>query len=278
MAFAWVLLGAAIATDFVLSVSPDTLVGNVLEWLPLGIGRELPLNGYDHTWMLVAGVTWSLRWEWGFYLTLPILGLVFGTRWRSRWGALLTIPIIVVITHRTGWAGPNMLIAFAIGIFAATLGRPKLTQTTNALLSVVALVAVARSLTNPSFHTPDGWIRVVPLLLLGISFVCVSSGASIFGLLTSRPAKRLGDVSYPLYLLQGLALNSLRTIPTLRHAMVASITGYWLLVLVAANVLIVIATAVHVLVERPGIALGQRVMARGAPSVGGHEARAGSRL
>lgn len=44
--------------------------------------------------------------------------------------------------------------------------------------------------------------------LLGAAFYLGSSGPILFGILTSQPARRLGDISYSVYLLLlGLALG-----------------------------------------------------------------------
>jgi peptidoglycan/LPS O-acetylase OafA/YrhL len=84
-----------------------------------------------------------------------------------------------------------------------------------------------------------------------------SKSASI-GLLVSRPAIRLGDVSYGIYLLQGLVLAAV-----FRSSFVRGVTSSpvlnWSLTLIAGILLIAVATAGHVIVERPGIALGKYV-------------------
>jgi peptidoglycan/LPS O-acetylase OafA/YrhL len=41
-----------------------------------------------------------------------------------------------------------------------------------------------------------------PIILLGGAFFLIANGASLFGLLNTKPAVRLGNVSYGLYLLQ----------------------------------------------------------------------------
>ncbi|MBV9117719.1 MAG: acyltransferase family protein, partial [Acetobacteraceae bacterium] len=98
-----------------------------------------------------------------------------------------------------------------------------------------------------------------PVILLGLAFFLVASGCTVFGLLASRAARRLGDVSYGIYLLQGLVLALV--LRPLRAASLASPVEHWALVLVCAALLVVLATATHTLVERPGIALGKRVAA-----------------
>jgi peptidoglycan/LPS O-acetylase OafA/YrhL len=55
-----------------------------------------------------------------------------------------------------------------------------------------------------------------PIILLGGAFFLIISGAKLFSLLSSRPARRLGNVSYGIYLLQELIMTLvLRRILTL---------------------------------------------------------------
>ena len=95
--------------------------------------------------------------------------------------------------------------------------------------------------------------------MLGIAFYLIASGCSFFGLLTSRPARRLGDVSYGIYLLQGLVFTAAFAVQPVRDFALASGLGHWCIVLLCGALLIAAATAVHVGIERTGIELGKRV-------------------
>lgn len=53
---------------------------------------------------------------------------------------------------------------------------------------------------------------------MGCFFYLVASGNTLGGLLTSRPARVLGTVSYSLYLLQGLVLFAGRSVVRLKGA------------------------------------------------------------
>ena len=62
-------------------VSPisETIVG-VFNWLGFTIFGEADLNGRFRTGLINAGVTWSLPYEWFFYIALPIIALFVGIR------------------------------------------------------------------------------------------------------------------------------------------------------------------------------------------------------
>ena len=131
---------------------------------------------------------------------------------------------------------------------------PRLPLSDNAASGLVLVVLVA---TFALFSTA---FSVAPIILLGVVFYLVTSGCTVFGVLTSRPARRLGNVSYGIYLLQGLALAVVLRPGPLRALSLADPAYHWALVLLCAVLLTVLATIMHVLIERPGIRAGQKVI------------------
>jgi len=99
----------------------------------------------------------------------------------------------------------------------------------------------------------------VTALLLAVFFYLVCSGASLFGLLTSHSAQRLGNISYSLYLMQGLVLTLiLGSVPIQRYAM-ALPQNYWIVGIACACALVICAALGYAFIERPAIAFGKRV-------------------
>jgi peptidoglycan/LPS O-acetylase OafA/YrhL len=87
-------------------------------------------------------------------------------------------------------------------------------------------------------------------------------GGTLFGLLLTRPAKRLGAISYGIYLLQGPIFFVLFAPASVRSAAAESAWVHWAVVMIAALALTLIATATHALIERPGVLAGQWVLRR----------------
>jgi peptidoglycan/LPS O-acetylase OafA/YrhL len=96
-------------------------------------------------------------------------------------------------------------------------------------------------------------------LLMGFVFYLITSGCSVFGLLCSRVAQRLGDVSYGIYLLQGLVLTIVFSFGPARALALASPVLHWSMMLSCAVLLVVVATCTHTWIERTGIETGKRV-------------------
>jgi peptidoglycan/LPS O-acetylase OafA/YrhL len=93
-------------------------------------------------------------------------------------------------------------------------------------------------------------------------FHLLTSGATLFGLIELRAARRLGNISYGIYLLQGLVPTLLLPLPRLKALAVASPDGFWLATALCALVLTLMSAAAYALPERPGIRLGKTIAHR----------------
>jgi peptidoglycan/LPS O-acetylase OafA/YrhL len=253
-----VLLIVFARTGFTHHVTGPELAHELRMNFALGLGGNiLDVNGYLGTGTLLANATWTIKREWLFNFSLPLVGLP--TR-----SAVLHLPFTVVgliassaaaalYPARTGLVWDLLFLA---GMTCASLHEKGLScRLSDNVASVIVIF-----LLPVVFFFPDTY-SVIPALLLGGVFYLITSGCSVFGLLVSRPARRLGDISYGICLLQGLALAALFQPEILRSLAVASPVYHWGLGLLSAVLLIFIATAAHVVIERPGIALGRRVSA-----------------
>jgi len=255
-------------TGWTLAEPVSTVAKEVTNWLALGIRPRYEVNGFRDTQVLLAGVTWSLRFEWDFYGALFVLALT-----------LAAICRMLPARHQLfSWLLPGFILAaclirspspnypdnaiccalFSLGMLAAACGPFRLGPDWLRSSAVLALVAIAL-VGFPSSY------QAGPVLLLGAAFTLIASGCTVFGIMTSRPAIRLGDISYGIYLLQGLALAAAFRPAPLRLLALADPYYHWLLLLSATLALVGAATIVHVIVERPGIALGRRIAQRFAP-------------
>lgn len=70
----------AIVSRGKLQESPVAVAGEVARWLAFTIPGYPDINRVKDTWVIIAGVTWSLRYEWLFYLLLPALAIATRVR------------------------------------------------------------------------------------------------------------------------------------------------------------------------------------------------------
>ena len=178
------------------------ILTEVIQWLSFTVIGAPDLNGITPTFIIVAGVTWSLPYEWLFYFSLPLLAL-----------AVKVIPplpyIALSIAGITGlviWGSQNNLmvfIPFFSGIIAAILARYDLFRRFAAqrMSSLILICCMATAVAlYPSVY------GAVPLLLMTVVFTLIACGNNLFGLLVSPVSRTLGEMSYSIYLLHGITL------------------------------------------------------------------------
>jgi peptidoglycan/LPS O-acetylase OafA/YrhL len=217
-----------------------------------------PLLGHADAGRFNAYVLWSLRYEWLFYLlVLPGCALAMdalGERPRSVAvpALLLAIAIGGQVARLPGTIWPYLPL-FAIGMLAYECQRR---ESLAALLRgrmAGAAGAIALVLAMALFPTPYG----AAMPLLGVFFLCVACGNDMGGLLRTRGALVLGELSYGIYLLHGIVLALLFEDAA---ALLAAVPLQWLplTILPFAALIVTGVTAIAYLgIERPAIAIGR---------------------
>ncbi|PLQ01521.1 acyltransferase family protein [Cupriavidus pauculus] len=266
---ALMLLIVGIKTDFQLAVKAGDLTSQIAKWLLPGVLQELPaINGYADTRTVTAGVTWTLYYEWMFYFSLPFLAMAAV---RRSWSGFLPACFWLIMVMPAVLSDKfyrDLVAMFAFGMIAASLVRRKPGFVgDSALKSVVALLLLAYPLVARS--TVFEWKSIVPL---GLFFILVSSGASLFGLLKSRSAIRLGTISYGIYLLQGIVITVIHAPGALGDYAQQGPGQFWWSAVAIMLTLACVAAASYHFVERPCIRFGKRLAAshsgKDAPTAG----------
>jgi peptidoglycan/LPS O-acetylase OafA/YrhL len=250
----FVLLWAGVHTGWRLEESPLALIKNVTKWLAGGVLVGGDINTTNT--IVVGGVTWSLQYEWAFYASLFITSL-FARQLVA--GALLPVIGVLAVSSFLVWRPAHFSLAcilmFFVGMAAASAKRVctrVATEKTQWALSAGVVACLALVLLGFDYvYNP------VPALILGLAFALIVFGATIFGLLLTRPARRLGDISYGLYLLQGPILYLAFVSPAVRSLATASAAAHWTIAMAAATILVLLSSVTHRLIERPGIRAGQ---------------------
>jgi len=255
----------AITTNFVLRVPVWDLVRGIGSWLAFGLapGGLLDLGGVDRSFLLVAGVIWTLRYEWLFYFCFPLLA-----RYKANIAilglvavGLIALDVAFLQTDRDfmsqAVAGEDsirralkrsvqtIILGFGGGMaVAACLHRwPKVPRWTQGAAggALVVLCAVA-AIGLRAAHVQGTSPLVFP------AFFLIAAGNSVFGLL-ERPWLRVaGTVSYSVYLFHGLFLHASLTL--LRDVPVPLAMG-----IVGAGVM-AFAAVTYRLFEHPFLAAG----------------------
>jgi peptidoglycan/LPS O-acetylase OafA/YrhL len=159
------------------------------------------VNGYPASRVL-AGVTWTISYEWAFYASLA--ATAYFARGRTHLifvsGALALCLAGKIFLHIDAM---GFAVLFLSGMAVASLlhqnMKPRMSPSLSSTIALACLAVI--------FTTSDGGYGTTTAALLTLFFYLVCSGSTLFGLLTTTPAQRLGNISYSLYLMQGLVLT-----------------------------------------------------------------------
>ena len=242
-----------------LLIKPETLARQIAPLALFGFYAPPPeINAYHFPSKLLAGVTWSLHFEWVFYLFFFPIGA-----WLLRnFSAPICISAALFISAAAlVFIRPSdyiiALANFSAGMLTASLSANWRVQSaikwlgawSNAIIILLALTLLA-------FPTAYDFI---PCLILSLMFFFIGVGGNLFGMLTHRASKRLGESSYGIYLFQGLVLHAALQNSPLKKIALQSPVHFCFAIALCGLFLLYIAHIAHVCVEWPAIKAGQRI-------------------
>lgn len=227
---------------------PFDLFKALVCWMSFTVLGSPDLNGLDSTIRVMAGVTWSLPYEWFLYLVLPLVALPL--RIRVPWPALM---LGAAAVYWLLFRCPEISLAgmFLGGVVSAVLvRRPGFGAFARGRLGTAAILACL-------LLTVVLWPSAAslgPLLLLTVAFALMAGGNDLLGLLSLPVSRLLGEISYSLYLLHGIALFLLFGV-LLPPAWSASLSWgeHWSLVALLSPVLVLVCYGTFKLVEMPAM-------------------------
>jgi peptidoglycan/LPS O-acetylase OafA/YrhL len=226
-----------------------TVAKQALRWLGFTVYGNPDINGVEGTKIVVAGVTWSLPYEWFFYGLLPLLALAVGVL--PRWPYLLLGA--VALAGLLDWhALPGHLWAFAGGIAAAFAVR------STALCRWAARPIISLLIVACAVAAVAGWADATAygsLAPLALAFVLIACGNTLFGLLLHPASRLLGEMAYSIYLLHGLLLFALFhfVLHVDQPGAALPASAHWAWALALAPVVVLVSHASYRFIEAPAM-------------------------
>lgn len=237
----------AILADGSLNEPIPKLIGGLVSWLTFTITGSPDLNGVVNTGIIVARVTWSLPYEWMFYLSLPLLALLVGVM-PPIWTIVLSV---ASVWYFRSWHPTFHDLSFLCGIATALIARSDRCRSV-AVRKASSLIAIGCTLVAvtafPSVY------EVIPFALIAVSFMLVACGNSLFGLLLSPVSRTLGDYSYGIYLLHGITLfATFHFVVGVPASAALSSMQHWLIILGLIPILIFASFVCYRVIEHPAM-------------------------
>ena len=258
----------------------------------MGIAQVPVINGIE-TRPINAGVTWTLRYEWLFYLALPFLAVLARP---MRFAGLVLATWVLYFFSSAGWLiREQRFLHFLCGMLAAHLvqhfhapGRIRALPPGSAGVSPALRVLTGQN-TEHLFaqsgepgqcpdapHAPQfvrrTWFTAIVFALLAasalgprnlwglaisaVTFLCFVFGNDLGRLLTIPGAKVLGTISYSIYLLHGIILHIfLRVVNHFYPIASMGSSSYWVLITVCGILIVLCSAFTYRFVEHPFIEL-----------------------
>jgi peptidoglycan/LPS O-acetylase OafA/YrhL len=183
---------------------PDIVSASAV-WFGFTMLGRPAIDAYLNTPSITAAVTWSLAYEWSFYLVLPLVAVLLRASARMpAWALLVGLGGALWI----GISDLRLALAWPFlggGVAALLVRQPRFVAFAQGRLAGAIAVAALVSVVLFAAGGND------PLALVGstLAFSLVAGGNSLSGLLTLRAARALGAMGYSLYLLHGIVLYTL---------------------------------------------------------------------
>lgn len=211
----------------------------IAKWLGFSFIGAPDINGLVNTFTINAGVFWTLAYEWKFYFVLPFMAALLAIS--GRWLVYVLIFLYAALSEE------KFLFYFFGGMVVAdAYSRVEIRSyipTWRCDLWFVLLLCGVMT----GFSTAYGFLQS---LLSAIAFFLMLNGRGVFGLLHTKAAKLLGEVSYSIYLLHGVVITV-----TLAAARLAGVkwveSNYWAAVFLMGLILITVSILTFRFVELP---------------------------
>jgi len=257
---AYVLLVISIVTiaSFMTGRLPSVNQDNIkalVAWLTFTLPGPRRFNEYAGTYFIPASVTWTLRYEWLFYASLPFFALVFRPILRASMRVLvISFFIIIVYISRdlnVKSFSSQTAVIFLFGMLVAEVASIGLgARYLHGMLgSLVATAGLCASFCFENYSVQ----QTVSVFLF---FLPIALGNNFFGILSRKEAVLLGDASYSIYLFHGVVLFILvqASVP----AGTAEISPlHWLMLPIAGAITAALSMAVYAGIEKPFIEMGK---------------------
>jgi len=214
-----------------------------------GLLAPTPINNIDPG-DINASVLWTLRSEWKFYLALPLLAFF------ARPLGLLIFAFICGALHVRYHTHMGSTAIFIFGMAAAqwvqSFGSRDWARGRLAAIGAAALIAASLLLFTDAYVLPV-------YCMLFVVFLALLNGCTFRGLLVTKGARFLGDISYSIYLLHGILLFLCRPFlaPLIRPGTPGPL--YWIAIGTVGAGVIGISALTHRCVEYPFMRLEQRL-------------------
>lgn len=234
-------------TNFTVKTSLFEVSKNALSWLFFTINGTTDINNFDKTFIINAGVTWTLPYEWMFYFLLPFIALFLKIKVSKK--IMLFFGIGFLSFAIINQASIRHFLPFIGGIVVSLFikrNNLKIDFTKNSFTFLAITLLIIGIIFFESGRKP------VPVLISSIVFLFIASGNSFFGLFSNTLSRKFGQITYSLYLIHGIILFVIfYGIIGLENAKKLTQIEYWTIITFSVFPIIVTSQITYLYIEKP---------------------------
>jgi peptidoglycan/LPS O-acetylase OafA/YrhL len=242
------------SSNFKLEVSLGQIIKGYTQWLtfhqPGGI-----VNNFLDTKLVIAGVDWTLQYEWLFYILLPMIAIAIVRL--ARVGGLFLFTGCVYLFNKPmqlDSIDTSLFIFFAVGGLSAHLNKcHKIpdsiikSKLVSSLAMLTIVLAIFRPVTFDSLH----------VVMISLFFILIVLGNDLFGIFSLNSSILLGEISYSIYLLHGVVLYLAFSVFKIAVLKNISLQEYLIFMPVMCVTVILISALTFISIEKPSIDFGR---------------------
>lgn len=222
----------------------STNIGAFLKWISDWLlFKGGSFEGFE-SGLIIAGVAWTLAYEWKFYFSLPIIYCIY----HKKIPLALSLVIIAALLFYIFKEKSHYYYAlFLLSIPAIKfkdqfktfmLKSPKMTNVIVIGLSVFSLF----------FTEPYTFSQMIPLAII---FAFIANGYTFFNVLNNNGLRILGEVSYSIYLIHGAVLYLFFSMLNVIDFKTASLYSYYISFPVVFSVVVLLSLFTYKFIESP---------------------------
>ena len=202
---------------------------------------------YFPSGIVIAGVNWTLTYEWGFYFSLPIWYVLWHRRLFSKWYIVLPLSLLVFlyIWKRTDYHVYLLFLLALPSVYFKERIREILDRKT-ILFDIFQITLLILVVVFSNGYT------VIQMVGTAILFSFIANGYSYGEVLNNNGLRKLGEISYSIYLTHGIILYALRSYMH-NTKMQIGINGFSLVFPIIFTLVILISIITYRFIEYPFI-------------------------
>jgi len=233
----------------------------IKHWVWFSLVTIPDINNLKDTFLINAGVTWSLPYEWFFYFSLPLLALLMIKKPKLIYLIIGLAFIFIFYYKRGGYVETDyFFISFLGGAIAPFLIKytnlkaniyTKLKSYLGSLIIIACLILICQFKYSMNIYC---------IVLSSIIFTIIALGNSLFGVLKKPQMRLLGDISYSTYLLHGIILYIAFNF-VFSHEKLIHFTDieYSFLIFSITPIVVLISYITYSYIEKPGMSIGKKL-------------------